>query len=328
MGIVVAVPVGVAVALLLPTQVAVGNAPTTLVTIPSGATTVQIAETLAQSKVLKSKTLFRLAVKLTGTDGKLTAGDYAFPKGRSPITLAQGLAAGRFRTNDVSVTIPEGFTDEQIAARLDAAGVVASAEFLGTSMTPSTELGALVPELPVGASLEGYLFPDTYRFLKYGTADAVARRFLQNFASKRATLPAPTGSASGHTLHEAVILASILEREVRTETERRTAADIFWRRLAAGIALQSDVTTAYAVGKTPDRLTAADFDNPSPFNTYAHRGLPPGPIANPGSVSLAAALNPLPNEFFYFLTNPLDGSAVYAKTFAEHLANKAKYLQR
>lgn len=326
-GAVVSVPVAFGVALFVPASVPPRTPLPIAVEIPTGARTAEIAAELARSHISGSTVLFRIAVRLRGADGNLKAGSYAFPKGQSPLGLVRALETGRYRSSEVTVTIPEGFTREQIAARLAQAGVVDGAEFLAATERPSPELSAMVPGLPSEASLEGYLFPDTYRFLKRSEPTVVIQKFLDNFALKRRGLPQPSGSAGGHTFHEAVILASIVEREVKTETERRTVADIFGRRLAAGIALQADITTAYAVGKTTETLTPEDYANPSPYNTYQHRGLPPGPIANPGSVSLAAALNPIANDYYYFLTKP-DGTAVYAKTLDEHNTNKAKYLGR
>jgi UPF0755 protein len=326
-GATVAVPIAFGAALLVPARVPPDTPLPIAVEIPSGSKTADIATALSRAKVLGSPFLFRVAVRLRGADGRLLAGAYEFPKGHSPLGLVRALETGRFRSNEVTVTVPEGFTRQQIAARLAEAGVVGQAEFLAATETPSAELAAVVPGLPSGATLEGYLFPDTYRFLKRSEPEVVARKFLNNFTAKRAKLPAASGSAQGHTFHDAVILASIVEREVKTGDERRMVADIFWRRLASGIALQADITTAYAVGKTTEKLTPEDLANPSLYNTYQHPGLPPGPIGNPGVVSLNAVLDPKPNDFLYFLTPP-GQSAVYAQTLNEHNANKAQYLGR
>jgi UPF0755 protein len=325
-GLIIAVPLAFGAALLVPTRLPANAAKPVLVTIPQGEPSGAISKRMASSGVIGSRWLFALALRLTQSQNKLLAGDYAFPKGQSPLGLALALRSGKYRLTDIRVTVPEGFTREQIAARLAANSVAAESDFLELTAHPTAELVALVPGLPTDASLEGYLFPDTYRFGRGSTVPEVVKKFLQNFAAQRAKLPAATGSATGRTFNEIVILGSILEREVKTETERRMVADLFWRRLDAGIALQADITTAYAVGKTIEKLTPEDYANPSPYNTYQHRGLPPGPISNPGSVSLAAALNPEPNEYFYFLTDPKTTAAVYARTLEEHNQNKAKYL--
>lgn len=324
-GAVLAIPIAFGAALFVPAHVP-SNTPLPLaVEIPLGSKTVEIATAFSRAKVLGSPFLFLVAVRLRGADGRLLAGEYAFPKGQSPLGLVRALETGRYRSNEVTVTVPEGFTRQQIAARLAGAGVVGQAEFLAATETPSAEIAAAVSGLPSGATLEGYLFPDTYRFLKRGEPEVVVRKFLNNFTAKRVKLPAASGSAVGHTFNDAVILASIVEREVKTDADRRLAVDIFWRRIALGIPLQSDATVNYVTGKGTVQPTLEDTAVNSPYNTYLHPGLPPGPIGNPGLASLRAALNPTPNDFLYFLTPP-DGSTVFAKTFKEHQANKTKYL--
>lgn len=348
-GLVVAIPIAYGVALLVPASLPAGTPTPVTVTVPNGATATSVATSLHSAHVLGSTFLFRVAMKLSGNP-VLLAGDYAFPKGQSAFGLVRALRSGRYRSNEVTVTIPEGFTQFQIAARLAVAGViggttepgtkcaggvgtrsdltkcVSQSDFFPLVETPNSEIRALVPGLPADASLEGYLFPDTYRFLKHTASDAVVRRFLDNFAAKRAKLPSPAGSAVGHSFHEVVILASIVEREVKTATDRAMVADLFWRRLAAGIPLQSDATVNYATGKSALQPTLEDTQTDSAYNTYRHAGLPPGPIGNPGLESLTATLKPTSNEYLYFLTKP-DGTTVFSKTLDEHNANKAKYLK-
>lgn len=324
-GIVVVVPVGIGAALFVPARFPNGTTTPVLVSVPSGSAPDAIADELVDAKVLGSKFLFRIAVRLRGGGDRILAGDYAFPKALSPWSAVGALTNDAYRVNEVALTFPEGFTSAQMAERLDAAGVVGKSAFLAAVATPSAALRALVLGLPSSASLEGYLFPDTYRFLKDSTATVVVTKMLENFATKRRALPAASGTAMGEPFHRIVILASILEREVKTAADRALAADLFWRRIELGIALQSDATVNFVTGKGLASPTLDDTKVESPYNTYLHPGLPPGPIGNPGTVSLTATLNPTANDYLYFLT-PKDGTTVFSKTYDEHLANKAKYL--
>ena len=160
----------------------------------------------------------------------------------------------------------------------------------------------------------------------------ILQLFLKNFGKKFDSSLQDKVRAEGKTTFDIVTMASILEREVGTtsqsiadiERERSIVSDIFWRRLSDGHRLESDATLAYALGTNKIQHSAADTENPSLYNTYAHTGLPPGPISNPGLISLRAALFPISNEYYYFLNNPKTGETVFSKTFDEHVANKNK----
>ena len=130
----------------------------------------------------------------------------------------------------------------------------------------------------------------------------------------------------GKTIHEILTLASIIEKEVSSDKDRKLVADIFYKRLDAGVALQADSAVNYVTGKSTPRASAQDLAKESPYNTYRYRGLPPGPIASPGLSAILAAVYPTANPYWYFLTTPA-GQAIYSKTFEEHVANKAKYLR-
>jgi UPF0755 protein len=190
-----------------------------------------------------------------------------------------------------------------------------------------------------GFNYEGFLFPDTYRLGRDEGADVLVQKMLKNFESKFTDKMFADMQASGKNMKDVIILASIIEKEigrnkpsitdedlVTMQKERELAASVFYNRLNIGMALESDATVNYVVGKTGGVPTLADVRTKSAYNTYLQRGLPPGPISNPGIGSIMAAIYPAQSDYLYFI-NKADGEAVFAKTLAEHNANIAKYLR-
>lgn len=179
--------------------------------------------------------------------------------------------------------------------------------------------------VPKRISYEGYLFPDTYEIDQTQQGRVLVVRMLEAFDTKVNQPFAADVAASGHTLHEIITVASILEKEVKLDDDRALVADIIWRRLNVGMALQMDATVTYMFGNHERFTTKTERKTPSPWNTYASRGLPIGPISNPGVASVRAALHPRANSYWFYLTDP-SGKAHYARTLEEHNANK-KYLK-
>ncbi len=182
----------------------------------------------------------------------------------------------------------------------------------------------LVPDKPASISLEGYLFPDTYRIYTSTTPEAVVHRLLANFDIK--VRPEIKDVPAGRSLHEILTMASIIEAEVPKDEDRRKVADILWRRLEKRWALQVDSSVGYATGHDRERSTAKDLKVDSLWNTYQYRGLPPGPIGNPGLSAIRAALNPDPNPYWYYLSGA-DNEVHYAKTLGEHAENRQKFFK-
>ncbi|MBU0707232.1 endolytic transglycosylase MltG, partial [Patescibacteria group bacterium] len=178
---------------------------------------------------------------------------------------------------------------------------------------------------PYMANLEGYLFPDTYRVYKDATPAQIVQKMLNNFEIKLNDELKSKIEQSGLTIFETVTLASIVEKEVRTDKDRRLVADLFLRRMENGMPLQSDATVNYVTGKSELQPTIDDTKMESLYNTYLHQGLPPGPICNPSLASISAVVNPEPNDYVYYLNAP-DGQTYFSKTFEGHKINKAKYL--
>lgn len=227
---------------------------------------------------------------------------------------------------EVTITIPEGFTLKQIGQRVREAlpHITADQWSAATGVDSPFEDDPFVKraQKPDDVDLEGYLFPDTYRFFADASAADVVEKLLREMEAEFAWAAM---TELRMTPHEALTLASIIEREVRSEADMRLVADLFLRRLDIGMPLQADSTVNYVTGNKTPAVSDEDRRVDSPWNTYLYPELPPGPIANPGRVALSAVFQPNPNDFWYFLTDK-EGVVHYAKTNDEHNQNKALYL--
>jgi UPF0755 protein len=304
-----------------------------------------IAENLANHGLISDPTLFEAYVRVNDLDSKLQAGVYTLEPTMSVRTIAEALQNSV--AESLMVTIPEGWRVEQTADSLAQQQVFddpAEAERYRTLATTGdlAELDAarwpFLAERPAGVGLEGYLFPDTYALLaENATAADLVTRQLDAFAARVAPLHAQAVAAGATelTLHEAVTLASIVEREAVVPAERPAIAGVYLNRLAVGMVLNADPTVQYAMGyqpttgqwwKTPVTLEEYGSVN-SPYNTYLYAGLPPAPIAAPGLSSIQAVLTPEVSDYLYFVALP-DGSGrhVFATTYEEHLENVARYM--
>ena len=300
------------------------------VTIVSGMGVKLIAKQLQTDGVIAHPFIFETAAALDGVRSSFQAGTFTIPARTSVNKVIETLTA-KPDADEVTVRIPEDATAKEISVILEQAGVLTAADFLAAVETTDSRTVApdstydFLRDKPATANLEGYLFPDTYRFFKHATAAHVVKKFLDNFETKVASTVLSEIRASGHTVFEVVTLASIVDKEVRTDSDRRIAAGIFWKRIQIGMALQSDATVNYVTGKQALQPTNIDLSTNSPYNTYQNRGLPPGPIGNPSLSAIRATANPEASPYLYFLHKP-DGTTVFSKTFEEHTANKAKYL--
>ncbi len=211
------------------------------------------------------------------------------------------------------LTIPEGFTVREIARAAERAGISSRAKLEALSRDPSI---LKVWNLQA-ASLEGYLFPETYHFPRQTTPEQVIKRMLQTFHKRFTPEIAAKARRNRLTIHQAVTLASIIEKETAIPGERALISAVYQNRLHRGMRLQADPTVLYALNRTSGPLSREDLQVDSPYNTYRVKGLPPGPIANPGLDSLLAVLNPAPSDYLYFVARG-DGSHVFSKTLREH----------
>jgi len=290
-----------------------------VVMIPLRSGTASIAKRLKEGGVIRSARVFRYYAALTGQARLLKAGEYAFAPGISLRQVVGKLADGDVITHPF--TIPEGFTAAQIAERLETADLVSKDAFLAV-----VENKAFAQSLDLPSDrLEGFLFPDTYRFTRGMTAEQIAKRMVENFRAKVTDEMVLAGQEQGLGFLELITLASIIEREVKADKEREVVASVFYNRLRKKKRLESCATVLYAQGRTSGALSLEDLQFKSPYNTYRHRGLPPGPIGNPGLPSIKAAAYPQETDYLFFVVRP-DGTHVFSEDFEAH--KKAKWRQK
>jgi len=295
-------------------------------TIEPGSSARQVAASLAELGLVEDVELFVRYLHYRGLDTGIEAGRYSLDGGMTLDQVARALQSAEASAS--MLTVPEGWRREQVADLLDRSGLPASGQaFLAASQEPPA--GSWVEtELPAGASLEGFLFPDSYQLAEDSTAEELVATMLENLDRRLTPALRRAFTDRGLSLFQAVTLASIIEREAVVADERPQIASVFLNRLALGIKLDADPTVQYALGRQPDGnwwksgLTFADLELDSPYNTYRFPGLPPGPIANPGLASLEAVAQPAETAFLYFRA-ACDGSGrhQFAVTFEQHQAN-------
>lgn len=278
-----------------------------VVTIAQGASTPLVAQELAAARVIRHPSLLRLVLRLSGKSASVRAGAYRFDVPQSLFTVAARLSAGAYGFPPVRLTFPEGTTVREAAAQVASAFPGISAETFLKEAKP----------------YEGYLFPDTYFFPGSADATSIVALMRSNFNTKIA--PLLSEARAPNTLSDTVILASLIEKEARTSASKRIVAGIISNRLKLGMPLQVDAVFGYIFGRDTYSPSLADLAVDSPYNTYTHKGLPPGPIDNPGLDSLEAAAHPTQTDYLYYLTGK-DGLMHYAVTHVGHQANRKKYL--
>jgi UPF0755 protein len=289
--------------------------PAVSVDIPLGTGVSGIGDILAAKGLVGNTLVYEIYVRTSGLSGRLEAGHYTIPGGAS---MADALARMSHATgSQVSVTIPEGYTTKQIAAVMQAKGLFAASAYVDAATNGSYSQPFLVGR-PRGYGVEGYLFPDTYFLDTKATAVQVINVQLDHFAQQVPPELRQRAAAQHVTFSQAVVLASIIEREAQFDKDRAYVAAVFYNRLSQGVPLQSDATVGYAKGQASNAITEQDKLLNSPFNTYLHSGLPPAPISNPGLASIRAALQPAAGfDYLYFLTDST-GHAHFSKTLAQH----------
>ena len=280
----------------------------------------EIAQKLADEHIIRSKNAFLIYSLLFGKAGTFQPGSYVVGPEQSARTIVSLLTTG---PREVEISITPGMTLLEAEDILVAHRVLNEGDL--TEFPIDTIRGAY-PFLGNVTTLEGFLFPDTYRFYPHSGAAKVVGKILDNFSAKAGDLLRnPENSDTIHWL----ILASILEKEVTNEKEAKTVAGILEKRLAIGMPLQVDASIIYAKCKrftSCPALTRADFRIQSPYNTYLHKGLPPTPISNPGINAISAARSPVRSNYLYYLSDPRTEQTIFSKTFDEHNANRIKYL--
>ena len=284
----------------------------TLVVVEQGTPVRALGRRLEEAGVIRSARLFEIWIRAGGNTRSIQAGTYEIPPGVSLYGVIDILVNGQ--TLLASVTIPEGLRLEQqagVAARelgVDSAAFVAAA----TDSLLADSLGIEAP------TLEGYLFPETYRVDPSTDARGLVRLMVGEFDRAFDDEWRERAEDLGRTVHEIVTLASIVEEEARVAEERPVIAGVFWNRLREGMKLEADPTVQYALGSHRQRVLYRDLEVDSPYNTYLYPGLPPGPIASPGRASLEATLYPDSVPWLYFFATGEGGRHTFSATFAEH----------
>lgn len=296
-------------------------------TVSAGEGIRPVAERLVTAGIIDNQYSFILYAFRSDLYKKFQVGEYSLSGELSIPEIVDRLVEGKVVPAGVKVTFPEGWTMEEMAERLTENGL-AGAEFLVIVEKPFPkwrERFDFLKSLPEGASLEGYLFPDTYIFPPRATGELIVNELLKNFRTKASGLIMRDMAGRSLSFHEVLTLASIVEEEGRTESDRRNISDVFRKRLVIGQPLQSDATINYIHGTAKDQPTFDDLKSTSPYNTYARPGLPPGPIGNPSLMSINATLHPTSNPYYYFLINLDTRTTYFAEDFEGHQRNRVAH---
>lgn len=279
-----------------------------------------IAENLKDTGLIKNPFLFRLYIFLALSQYSLKPGEYELSSKMPIRDIGDTLVLGG--VNEVIITIPEGFSLKQVEDRLVGAGLAKRDELMNYKF--SKDVPPILSDKPKSVSLEGYLFPDTYRFFKDATLSDVISKMIDNLSNKLTPDLKTAIKNSSYSTYEILTMAYLIEKEIPKDSDRSIVAGILWKRLKAGVPLQVDATLVYITGH--NELYEADRKINSPYNTYLYRGLPKGPIANPGLSTIKAAIFPETSPYWYYLSTK-DNTTIFSKTLEEHLRNKAIYLK-
>lgn len=284
-----------------------------VVRVPAGSTFRQVVDTLYDRQVVGRPLLFRVEARLRGLDGSVKAGAYRLSRGERHSVILRALAEGRVVT--YPVTFPEGTTLKAMAARIAQVVEMDSAAVALALAADSLHLAWNVP----GPGLEGYLFPDTYRFARGVGVDQVVSGMIRRYREYWTPERREQLAARGMSEREVATLASIIQAEAAHSSEMATISSVYHNRLRIGMPLQADPTVLYALGGHRPRLLYAAMDSVAdhPYNTYTRAGLPPGPIGAPGAAALDAALAPAETPYLYFVARP-DGQHVFTRSLREH----------
>ncbi len=288
-----------------------------VVNIPKGTSTTRIGGILQEEGVIKNAFFFRILVSLQKKDGFLQSGYYSFAGGADIFKVIGKLRVGNVLT--YKITVPEGFTLEEVAELFAENGKVAKDEFIKTAQTIALPYSYL-PGADNGGDyrLQGYLFPATYTLPLGAGSKEIIKVMVERFDTELTEEIQRQAEKLGMSIHELIIIASIIEKEAKLDEERVLVSAVIHNRLKQGMYLQSCATVQYALPQWKAQLLYDDLRFNSPYNTYLHPGLPPGPIANPGEASLRAAFYPADVDFLFFVALP-DGSHQFSKSYQEHL---------
>lgn len=310
--------------------------------VSPGESVEKIGENLAEAGLIKSKFYFKVYVRWNGLQARFQTGEYVLNPSLSIKKIVKILTGGEALSKERNIKIIEGWNIREISQYFERGGMFQSEELLELIGFPQVDYRInkemplpknyadkfdFLKDKPTYYGLEGYLFPDTYRIFKDATLDDIVLKMLDNFDKKLTPDLRAEIARQGKTIYEIVTMASLLEKEVRSEEDMKIVSGIFWDRIKNNQPLESCATLAYVLGVNKPQYNAEDTKVDSPYNTYQNRGLPPGPISNPGLKAIKAAIYPEYTDYNYFLSRPDTGETVFSETYEKHVKNKAEYLK-
>ena len=310
-----------------------------IIDIEKGKGSKEIATLLKKEGVIRSEIFFLFYASLRGQIRQLQSGSYAFNTSMNIPQIIERLVKGDIIKE--KITIIEGWNLRDVGFYLENLGMFQAEElwelvgFPGVNYLKVNDLPLpkdfsakynFLADKPKEAPLEGYLFPDTYEVVKGETLDIIVSKMLGNFGSKLKEEMREEIKRQGKSIFEIVTMASLLEKEVKTPEDKKIISGILWKRLEVGMPLQVDATISYITGKRTTKILIEETQIDSPYNTYKKRGLPLGPISNPGIDSISAAIYPQKSDYWYYLSTP-EGETIFSKTLNGHNSAKVKYLK-
>jgi UPF0755 protein len=286
-----------------------------IVQVESGMTGEKIGQLLYEKGLFPSSTAFRIYARIYGLENSLQAGEYAFTKGMSISQMVSMMVQGQ--TASRQLTIPEGYTVEQIAQLIEQTKV-GNAQVFKELAQNDVPYDYMTPAADVTYTAEGFLFPSTYQVPRHMTEKQLLDMMTSQFQQRFTPPMRARAAAEGLSVREVIILASLVEKEAQKAVDRPVIAGVFLNRLRQAMPLQSCATIQYILGYPKAELSVPDTELPSAYNTYLHKGLPPGPIANPGMAAIMAVLYPTATDYLYFVADK-HGAHHFSKTYEEHL---------
>ena len=283
----------------------------------------EIALNLEKNQLIRDALMFRFYVLFKGIAGYLKAGDYRLSPAMNIPQIAEKMFKGDIIKEKIAII--EGWNINDVAKELNSK---LNADFKLTELKIADfqKEFSFLEDAPATASLEGFLFPDTYEIVSGTPLEEIVRKILSNFDKKLSSDLREEIKRQNKSIYEIVIMASLIEKEVRTKEDKELVSGILWKRLKAGMPLQIDATISYLTGKKTAKISIAETQIDSPCNTYKYPGLPIGPISNPGLESILAAIYPQESNYWFYLSTP-DGKTIFSRTLEEHNLAKATYLK-
>lgn len=301
------------------------------ISIPQGSKTNDIGKILEENGLIKNANIFTWQVKLlTDYDGKFRYGDFVLNTGMTEEEMMKILASEGQQKETIKFTIPEGYSVQQTARKLQSEGLCKESDFIDAinELKYDYRIFEYIPDRNL--KLQGYLFPDTYQVYEDSSARDIASRMLSRFDDIFIDEYYNRADELGYTVDEIIIIASLIEKEAKRDDERQTIAGVIYNRLDEGMNLRIDASVQYIKTKgkyTNTRLYNADLEEDSPYNTYKYEGIPKGPISNPGAEAIYAALYPEEHQYLYYLLkDESTGEHVFNETYEDHLRDKNRYI--